>query len=150
MVLQCLETRPRVHTFTSAISQHCWHSWIIWSVSPLYLVVLNWVFPFEVYLSDWVFKDLRTLDVCLAMGYPWWQWDVLLIHLMYVWWSTCGFRDLGNLCIGVGTSFCLDSPVETLRHSLKFFVLDWTWWIWIVWCISYNQAHGYSWWHWSI
>ena len=28
-----------------------------------------------------------------------------------------------NLCIGVGTCFRLDSPVETLRHSLKFFVL---------------------------
>jgi len=41
-------------------------------------------FSFEVFLSDWIFKDLRTLDVCLAMGYPWWQWDVLLIHLMYV------------------------------------------------------------------
>ena len=28
-----------------------------------------------------------------------------------------------NLCIGVGTHFCLDSSVETLGHSLKFFVL---------------------------
>ena len=37
--------------------------------------------------------------------------------------QTCGFRDLGNLCIGVGTRFRLDSPVETLGHSLKFFVL---------------------------
>ena len=34
-----------------------------------------------------------------------------------------GFHDLGNLCIGVGTRFCLDSPVETLGPSLKFFVL---------------------------
>ena len=30
---------------------------------------------------------------------------------------------LMNLCIGVGTHFCLDSPVETLGHSLKYFVL---------------------------
>ena len=30
---------------------------------------------------------------------------------------------LMNLCIGVGTRFRLDSPVETLGHSLKFFVL---------------------------
>ena len=29
-----------------------------------------------------------------------------------------------NLCIGVDTRFCLDSLVETLGHSLKFFVLD--------------------------
>ena len=28
-----------------------------------------------------------------------------------------------NLCIGVGTHFHIDSPVETLGHSLKFFVL---------------------------
>ena len=28
-----------------------------------------------------------------------------------------------NLCIGVGTLFLLDSPVETLGHSLKYFVL---------------------------
>ena len=28
-----------------------------------------------------------------------------------------------NLCIGVGTRFRLDSPVETLGHSLKYFVL---------------------------
>ena len=28
-----------------------------------------------------------------------------------------------NLCIGVGTRFCLDSPVETLGHYLKYFVL---------------------------
>ena len=28
-----------------------------------------------------------------------------------------------NLCIGVGTRFRLDSPVETLGHSLKFSVL---------------------------
>ena len=28
-----------------------------------------------------------------------------------------------NLCIGVGTHFRLDSPVETLGNSLKYFVL---------------------------
>ena len=28
-----------------------------------------------------------------------------------------------NLCIGVDTRFRLDSPVETLGHSLKYFVL---------------------------
>ena len=28
-----------------------------------------------------------------------------------------------NLCIGVGTRFRLDSPVETLGHSLNYFVL---------------------------
>ena len=28
-----------------------------------------------------------------------------------------------NLCIGVGPRFRLDSPVETLGHSLRFYVL---------------------------
>ena len=28
-----------------------------------------------------------------------------------------------NLCIGVGTRFPLESSVETLGHSLKYFVL---------------------------
>ena len=28
-----------------------------------------------------------------------------------------------NLCIGVGTHFPHDSPVETLGHSLRFYVL---------------------------
>ena len=28
-----------------------------------------------------------------------------------------------NLCIGIGTRSCLDSLVETLGHSLKYFVL---------------------------
>ena len=28
-----------------------------------------------------------------------------------------------NLCIGVGTHFRLDSPVETLGHSLRSYVL---------------------------
>ena len=31
--------------------------------------------------------------------------------------------DSMNLCIGVGTHFRLDSSVETLGHSLKYFVL---------------------------
>ena len=30
------------------------------------------------------FMDLRTLDVCLAYEYPWWQWGIILIHLIYV------------------------------------------------------------------
>jgi hypothetical protein len=45
----------------------------------------------ELSLSLWGFiviglniLDLRTLDVCIACGYPWWQWGILLSHLMYV------------------------------------------------------------------
>ena len=47
---------------------------------------------------------------------------ILLIHLMYV--LVINLRvPFVNFCIGVGTRFCLDSPIETLGHSLKYFVL---------------------------
>ena len=42
-------------------------------------------------------------------------------YSMYVLVINLRVRDIGNLCIGVGTRF--DSPVETLGHSLKFYVL---------------------------
>ena len=54
--------------------------------SPLYLVVMNWVF----FLWDFVviglntFMDLRALDICLAYEYSWWQWGIILIHLICV------------------------------------------------------------------
>ena len=44
-----------------------------------------------------------------------------VIHLMYVLVINLRVPPM-NLCIGVGTRF-LDSPVETLGHSLKYFVL---------------------------
>ena len=51
----------------------------------------------------------------VTMGYH-------VIHLMYVLVINLRVPPM-NLCIGVGTRFRLDSPVETLGHSLKFFVL---------------------------
>lgn len=50
----------------------------------------------------------------VTMGYH-------VIHLMYVLVINLRVPPM-NLCIGVGTRF-LDSSVETLGHSLKFFVL---------------------------
>ena len=44
----------------------CYYSWILCFSSPL-LSCNELSFPFEVILSDSVFKDLRTLDVCLAV-----------------------------------------------------------------------------------
>ena len=45
-----------------------------------------------------------------------------VIHLMYV--LVINLRVLPmNLCIGVGTCFHRDSPVGTLGHSLRFYVL---------------------------
>ena len=51
----------------------------------------------------------------VTMGYH-------VINLMYVLVINLQVPPM-NLCIGVGTRFRLDSPVETLRHSLKYFVL---------------------------
>ena len=45
-----------------------------------------------------------------------------MIHLMYVLVINLRVPPM-NLSIGVGTRFRLDSLVETLGHSLKFFVL---------------------------
>ena len=45
-----------------------------------------------------------------------------VIHLMYVLVINLQVPPM-NLCIGVGTRFRLDCSVETLGHSLKFFVL---------------------------
>ena len=60
--------------------------------SPPLLSCNGLSFPFEVILLDWVFNDLRTLDVCLAMNthgdnvvFYWSTWCMF-------WWSTCGFR----------------------------------------------------------
>ena len=46
----------------------------------------------------------------------------LVIHLMYVFMINLQVPPM-NLCIGVGTRFRRDSPVETLGHSLRFYVL---------------------------
>ena len=51
----------------------------------------------------------------VTMGYH-------VIHLMYVLVINLRVPPM-NLCIGVGTRFRLDSPVETLGNSLKFLVL---------------------------
>ena len=59
------------------------------------------------YVLPWLFV--------VTMGYQ-------VIHLMYVLVINLRVPPM-NLCIGVGTRFRLDSPVETLGHSLKFFVL---------------------------
>ena len=48
--------------------------------------------------------------------------EIHVIHLMYVLVINLRVTHM-NLCIGVGTRFRLDSPVETWGHSLKFFVL---------------------------
>ena len=92
-----------------------------YDVSPPLLSCNGLSFPFEVILSDWVFKDLRTLDVCLA---------VLI----------CGDNGISHdpfdVCFGDELVCSAHEPmhkgwhtflswlsIETLGHSLKYFVL---------------------------
>ena len=78
--------------------------------SPLYLVVMNWVFPLRFHFIGLnTFMDLKTLDVCLAMNTRgdngvsyWFTWYMF-------WHPTRGFPrwHWGNLCIGVDARSCL-------------------------------------------
>ena len=77
--------------------------------SPLYLVVMNWVFTFEVsLLSNWILLWIwEHLIYVLHMDtrgdngvFYWFTWCMF-------WYSTCGFPrwHWGNLCIGVDARF---------------------------------------------
>ena len=69
---------------------------------------------------------------CMScMGYPWWQWGILLSHLMYVLVINSRISvTLGSLGIWVGTRFHL--PFSDRNFGVLFEVLcvDWIWWIW--------------------
>ena len=125
----------------------CYYSWILWCFSPLHSCN-GLSLPFEVILSDWVFKDLRTLDVCL----------VVLI---------CGdngiSRDPLDVCFGDQLAGSAHEPMHRGWHTFSSWLsgrnfgalfevlcVGWIDQSEIVWCISYNHAHGYSRWHWSI
>ena len=95
-----------------------------YDVSPP-LLSCKWVFPLKLsyrIVSLRIWEHLMYVLHVLTCGdngiFMWSTWCMF-------WWSTCGFRNIVNLCIGVGTRFRLDSPVETLGHSLKYFVLVW-------------------------
>ena len=117
-----------------------------YDVSPPLSLMMNWVFPFKVILSDWVFYENTWCMSCRV--YLWWQWDITCL-LMYVLVTNLRVSPM-NLCIGVGTRFRLDSPVETLGHSFEVLCVGWIDESEIVWCISYNHTHGHLRWHWSI
>ena len=78
-------------------------------IFSVYLVVMNWVFPFEVSpLSDWILFIWEHLMYVLHVDtrgdngvFYWLTWYMF-------WYSTCGFPrwHWGNLCIGVDTCSC--------------------------------------------
>ena len=92
--------------------------------SPLYLVVMNWVFPLRFHFIGLnTFMDLRTLDICLAMDTHgengvsyWFTWYIF-------WHSTRGFPrwHWGNLFIGVDACSCLCFSGRNLGALLEVF-----------------------------
>ena len=127
----------------------CYYSWILWCFSPS-ISCDGLSLRFEVILSDWVFKDLRTLDVCLACAYLWWQWDIHVIHLMYVlvinlwvpWpWESMhrGWHTFSSLLSG-----------RNFGALFEVLCVGWIDESEIVWCMSHNHTHGYLRWYWSI
>ena len=126
----------------------CYYIRILWCFFPPLLSCNELSFPFEVILSDWVFKDLRTLDVCLVV-------------------RICGdngiSRDSLDVCFGDQLAGSAHEPMHRGWHTFSswfsgrnfgaLFEVLCVGWIdesEIVWCISYNHTHGYLRWHWSI
>ena len=127
----------------------CYYSWI-YDVSPPLLSCDELSFPLEVILSDWVFKDLRTLDVCLACAYLWWQWDIHVIYLMYVLVINLRVQWPCELMHRGWHTFSSWLSVGNFGALFEVLCVGWIDESEIVWCISYNHAHGYLRWQWSI
>ena len=75
---------------------------------PCYLVVMNWIFPFEIslcWIEYWIWEHLIYVLHVDTRGdngvFYWFTWYMF-------WYSTCGFPwwHWGNLCIGVDARFC--------------------------------------------
>ena len=75
---------------------------------PLYLVVMNWIFPFEIWLcwiEYWIWEHLIYVLHVDTRGdngvFYWFNWYMF-------WYSTYGFPrwHWGNLCIGVDARSC--------------------------------------------
>ena len=115
-----------------------------YDVSPPLLSCDELSFPFEVILSDWVFYENTWCMSCRA--YLWWQWDIMC-HLMYVLVTNLRVPPM-NLCIGVGTRSWLSG--RNFGALFEVLCVGWIDESEIVWCISYNHAHGYLRWQWSI
>ena len=107
-----------------------------YDVSPPLLPCNGFSFPFEVILSDWAFKDLRTLDVLICGDNGIFTWSTWWMF----WWSTCDFRDLVNLCIGVSTRFLLWLSGRNFGALFEVLCVGWIDESEIVWCISYNHV----------
>ena len=75
----------------------------------------------------------------------WFTWYML-------WHSTCGFPwwYWGNLCIGVDARFYYLFSDRNFGAVFDVLCVGWIDESEIVWCISYNHAHGYFRWQWSI
>ena len=122
----------------------CYYSWILWCFSPSTL--LWWIeFPSWSYLNALsLWFEYTWCMTCRV--YLWWQWDITC-HLMYVLVTNLWVPPM-NLCIGVGTRSWLSG--RNFGALLEVLCVGWIDESEIVWCISYNHAHWYLRWQWSI
>ena len=146
---------------------------------PFEVILSDWVFENTWCMSCTCLSAVINLRVCdnwepMHMG--WHKWIHVSTWCMF-WWSTCGFVTIGNLCIWVGTrgfmwvlDVCFGDQLPDSWHWEPMHRGWHTFWLsgrnfealfevlcvgWIddseiVWCISYNHAHGYLRWQWSI
>ena len=90
---------------------------------PLYSLVMDWVFPLKL---SYRIESLRIWEhlmyvlhvlICGDNGiFMWSTWCMF-------WWSTCGFSELVNLCIGVGTRICNTLDVTCPNWAIYQLVL---------------------------
>ena len=111
-----------------------------YDVSPPLLSCNGLCFPFEVILSDWVFKDLRTLDVCLACAYLWWEWDIHVIYLMYVLVINLRVQWLCELMHRGWHTFSSWLSGSNFGALFEVLYVGWLDEHDIMWCISYNHT----------
>ena len=126
----------------------CYYSWILWCFSPLYSLVMNWVFPLKL---SYRIESLRI-----------WEHLMYVLHVLI-----CGdngiSRDPLDVCFGDQLAGSAHEPMHRGWHTFSswlfcrnfgaLFEVLYVGWIdesEIVWCISYNHTHGYLSWHWSI
>ena len=115
--------------------------------SPLYSLVMNWVFPLKL---SYRIESLRI-----------WEHLMYVLHVLI-----CGdngiSRDSLDVCFGDQLAGSAHEPMHrgwrtfsswfSCRNFGALFevLLCWLDESEIVWCISYNHTHGYLRWHWSI
>ena len=120
-----------------------------YDVSPLYSLVMDWVFPLKLSYrieSLRIWEHLMYVLPCLSvvtMGYH-------VIHLMYVLVINLRVPWPRELMHRGWHTFSSWLSGRNFGALFEVLCVGWIDESEIVWCISYNHTHGYLRWHWSI